>query len=1478
MPFISSTDSSAFEGSFPPSGQEIALSTQLVRSEDRWLCKVVSLSREMFSVSRAFDHLNIHKKTHDLRKPHQCSLCNRGYNTVAALTSHLQKHNKNPPDPPTTPPLGASFKCLDCETKFGTPEDLQNHMKEEHNVHPAPLSPSAPHTPPSHPSLMSPLSRSISKLHSSVYQSSPSPLSFPLQFPLASSPSRYSGSPGSIPNARYMCNYCSNGSEGFSSLESLHVHIQTAHGSLLNGDLIREISNRLQHTLSPLSLSPSLSPFPSSPSIPCLFCTLRFSSTDALKIHISTAHARTDLASLRNDLNSSDALKAHISSAQARTDLNALRSDLSSADALKAISSAQNALRSDLSSLYARSNATVSELLSYQQREGKYAQYLTHALNGVTNGEAGTEEGGVKNEGFSPPDQQTKPTDLTVSKKHKLKSAHNNNNNNGPTYDPNKRIKLNGASTNSSELSSVIKHYENAHKLHICSQCDATFPDLASFSLHQKTHLDNDLHRLNNNTTSPELQCKQCSSVFADIRQLSEHFVSHCLAMLKLFQCGACQLSFGSGEELTKHLGETHVCKVYKCGLCSEMYDSKLLIQLHFTQSHHKEVKLYRCTKCPPSPSSGDDTSSFSSHAEFASHVRSAHPLQPSDICTRILPQAPPLLQCIFCFRQFHSASELQLHLHEHTAGPLQCPLCPKTFRVQFLLETHLTTHHPALLSSTDAQGQGGDAKPPALSPSTLKSLHISSPTNQNPLFSSSSNQNALFSSSSNQNALFCDLCDRKDFLSEPELAAHRKLHLSKSTGKVSLSCAYCAENFKSRAELEAHMRTHSVGGTAISTTNVVVPRGGEGGKHKCNICDEIYPTPTGLAEHKLTHCKVVHGTTCTKCKASITSEETFLSHLQQHSTSSNSSSSGGNIILPTSCIICCQTLNTEVETKLHSNFHLKPNPSLLQNAAFSGNPPNSVANFSGTPSSGANFTSSPNTFSNSATSSVANLKGNFGSERSERGFGAHSREDKRSEKELRKMMEMMRGGGGGGGGEKAKAFPCPQCPLSFDMEEEAQTHAQCCHLVTVHECRLCCQIYPDGGALQAHLIEHTFEGLSSYTCFVCLTQFTAVGGLQSHIRCHGPSARSYECVRCPARFFFKAELENHSLGHKEDGGRANYEKMSNYFHYQKSLQQYQQMKEQHQQQNYKSQQRTSSKPTNSESQKPTKTESQQHRPNSESHQHRSNSESQQHSQGRNGVDEHTDKHKEVKRRKHSMDSNENKYGKTVEEMDDRNDKYEASRSRNVDNYAKTVEEMDATRDRNEKHRDKYAEDIEYRDKHTKTTGDMDLTNRNTDKYREYSKMANDMDSPRTRDRDFANNEKEFENSPNDEEINRECREEDEQRNEFDKREAMDSEDERHEQSRSEIGDNRSEIGDNRSEMDDVDMNGDEDFDAKVKRELKSINEDDENMEGGFDEDGGERMDKVGDRCNNNNNGDVKVEIKHEMEDEEDIDVGNNHC
>ena len=40
------------------------------------------------------DHLKIHLKTHDNGKPYQCSICNRGYTTAAALTYHMQSHKK----------------------------------------------------------------------------------------------------------------------------------------------------------------------------------------------------------------------------------------------------------------------------------------------------------------------------------------------------------------------------------------------------------------------------------------------------------------------------------------------------------------------------------------------------------------------------------------------------------------------------------------------------------------------------------------------------------------------------------------------------------------------------------------------------------------------------------------------------------------------------------------------------------------------------------------------------------------------------------------------------------------------------------------------------------------------------------------------------------------------------------------------------------------------------------------------------------------------------------------------------------------------------------------------------------------------------------------------------------------------------------------------------------------------------------------
>lgn len=80
-------------------------------------------------------------------------------------------------------------------------------------------------------------------------------------------------------------------------------------------------------------------------------------------------------------------------------------------------------------------------------------------------------------------------------------------------------------------------------------------------------------------------------------------------------------------------------------------------------------------------------------------------------------------------------------------------------------------------------------------------------------------------------------------------------------------------------------------------------------GKHKCLICDEIFPSPAVLAEHKLTHCKVGPSGKCSHCLIGLRDVTFFKSHLTEHN--------GQEI--PVQCICCRQTLNSEFEIGLHA-------------------------------------------------------------------------------------------------------------------------------------------------------------------------------------------------------------------------------------------------------------------------------------------------------------------------------------------------------------------------------------------------------------------------------------------------------------------------------------------------------------------------------------------------------------------------------
>lgn len=325
-----------------------------------------------------------------------------------------------------------------------------------------------------------------------------------------------------------------------------------------------------------------------------------------------------------------------------------------------------------------------------------------------------------------------------------------------------------------------------------------------------------------------------------------------------------------------------------------------------------------------------------------------------------------------------------------------------------------------------------------------------------------------------------CDVCN-VDVSAESELMAHKKLHGSKSKmGPVSLQCAYCNEPCKSRSDLENHMKTYHVGCGK--------------GKYKCNICDEIFTSSIILADHKLKHCKILSGNTCTVCKAVLVNEQAFYAHHIEHSPGKANS----QIFLPVNCIICCQTLQTDVELKLHSKFHLKYLNQRIHLCRVckrvyetsSGKPVKAPEqNHRDLPVAICRFCSSPS---------------------------ANGTPDYRH------------------GETNGKRFSCSLCPKSYDTEDEMQSHA------TVHvlsegsnlECRLCKQVFSSPAKLQVHLIEHNFYGMNQFTCYVCSSVFTAASGLQAHIIGHGLGSRPYECGHCQMKFFFRAELDNHRFVH----------------------------------------------------------------------------------------------------------------------------------------------------------------------------------------------------------------------------------------------------------------------------------------------------------------------------------------------------------
>ncbi|XP_061391672.1 zinc finger protein 423 homolog [Musca vetustissima] len=929
------------------------------------------------------DHLKIHMKTHDNQKPFQCTICNRGYNTAAALTSHMQNHKKQ-----------AALLAAG-----GNPQALN----------------------------YSPRSTGSASSNGSLQKRR-----YALAVGGDHSPSRleFSKRGRSSSSNVLKCTFCSK--SDFSTVEQLNSHLQSQH------------EKELVHSMTPPSnpVATDAANF----QMACEYCTMKFSNIAAMFQHMRSAHV--------DRLTSPNSYFEHF---------NRLAASGTFSPRL-------------LTGQPLRSSA------SGDDNSIKEEQHLTSP----------------KSVDASARHSEDEPTDLSQNNRRSITPATT------PQKSPHE--------TTPAEKPGVF----------LCNQCNAGLPDFESFRNHLKSHIAQGLN----------LVCHHCGLMLREQSEYERHVISHFLITNSEYNCtSSCQKSFGKPEELQKHLIDQHTVTMYKCGLCSEMFETKVAIQVHFACTHSAETKLFRCSAC---------MDVFRTENDFNIHVKSRH--------QAVNNNPPPVnsLQCMFCRTVCSSDLEMQFHLAAH-ARQFRCPSCPETFHVEFLLDRHMQTHHGGMeRPPTAPKDTFEEHSPPvannAISP--MNSLYVNALFGKGPLMplAAQNNNNSILDynmafashlnkglfpnaaankfynplqidtnamkhsalmyglsqryfdtnrtvmemyqqqqqqqhhlqentkaggnyfvspkqpantphisasdshvrnelTSSPSTGFSCGICERNDFRTESEVHSHRKIVHNLKTG-VSLKCAYCSGNFKSRSELEHHMKT------CHNST----------GKHKCLICDEIFPSPAILAEHKLQHSKVGQSGRCSHCSKPLPDVSAFKAHLADHNAEGQ---------MPVQCICCRQTLHSEFEIGLHAKFHVKASNVSENVCALCLEP----------------ISSSPS-------------------------------EAKVCEKCCRKHNLSNK--------------------FKQQREQYEQRSNSDARQYVANRCNLCKMILPHAQKLQEHLVEHTFAGCEDrgFNCYICSSVFTAPGGLLSHMLDHGTNSKPYDCNLCPEKFYFRAELDHHLIDH----------------------------------------------------------------------------------------------------------------------------------------------------------------------------------------------------------------------------------------------------------------------------------------------------------------------------------------------------------
>lgn len=571
------------------------------------------------------------------------------------------------------------------------------------------------------------------------------------------------------------------------------------------------------------------------------------------------------------------------------------------------------------------------------------------------------------------------------------------------------------------------------------------------------------------------LLCNQCSPspTFHDFESFRIHLKSHLIASQQqtqvshplavhsghpgLVQCPHCVQTITS--DLESHLLECHMGTVttnYGCECCTKVFAKPDELQKHLMDIHAHH--LYQCSLC---------RDMFDSKVSIQVHFAVKH----SNECKRF--------KCNICGEFWNNEHDFKLHVkivhfqHSPHLSPAQpqlaaafplfaskayyrCKYCSEEFNIEYLMERHIELEHSHHQKLSKANGHNADKGPgiSQMSPLTAKT--------------------------------------------------------HKRSFDPILKCEFCSNTlFKSVSELEFHLKNEHkcLNNNNIGVNSNVSANSVTKANNKCNICDELFSSISQLAEHKLKkHCifGAVQSPQCLSCHAKIASKDDYMRHFVEHnnqmSKSSDAVAAAG--LFPVVCIICKQTLMSEIELDLHASYHCQQQTSVASVATVS--PPVSPI----------------------VTESKLN------SIKTESKNSSKSPDKSRISPKLENNSI-----------ESAddltitnKRYQCIKCQESFRSEAEIKEHVHQ-HMMNEGsiECKLCSTEFDSPAKLQSHLIEHNFNGGDEYKCHLCDASFEGSQPLQAHMFDEHLNDRPFSCRHCSLKFWFPTELDNHAMAEHHD-------------------------------------------------------------------------------------------------------------------------------------------------------------------------------------------------------------------------------------------------------------------------------------------------------------------------------------------------------